>query len=336
MSQPTRSIWIDPYIFALLGTAALGLLLPARGTAVVVLAVATKAAVALLFFLQGVRLQKAAVIAGATHWRLQLLTLFSTFVVFPMLGLALHASMPGLIGAALWPGLLYLCALPSTVQSSIALTSIARGNLSAAVCAATASNLAGIALTPLLASAMLNLHGSGAPIHQVQGVVMQLLLPFLAGQALGRWLRSWAQRHAKLTSLLDRGSILLVVYASFSAAVLAGTWETLGWTELAMLTLIAALLLATVLAFTRCASWMMKFSREDASAAVFCGSKKSLATGVPMANILFPAASVGLVILPVMIFHQLQLIVCSVIARRYAQRSAPALPEETYLSQPKP
>jgi sodium/bile acid cotransporter 7 len=314
--------WVDPYILALLAAMALGFLLPAQGNAVMLLAVLTKAAVALLFFLQGVRLQKAAIIEGATHWRLQLLTLFCTFAVYPLLGLMLFVSIPGAVGATLWPGVLYLCALPSTVQSSIALTSIARGNVPAAVCAATASNLAGVVLTPLLVSAALNLPGSGSPSGQIQSVVLQLLVPFVAGQGLSRWLRPWVQSQAKVLSMLDRGSILLVVYTSFSAAVLAGTWEALGGRELAMLLMMSVVLLIVALAFIRCASWQMKFSREDASAAIFCGSNKSLATGVPMANILFPAATVGLVILPVMIFHQLQLIVCSVIARRYARRTA--------------
>jgi sodium/bile acid cotransporter 7 len=113
---------------------------------------------------------------------------------------------------------------------------------------------------------------------------------------------------------------LLVVYTSFGAAALAGTWEALDRTELMRLVLVSGLLLTVVLASMRYISRLMKFSTEDESAAVFCGSKKSLATGVPMANVLFPAATVGMMILPLMIFHQLQLLVCSVIARRYASR----------------
>ena len=317
-----RSIRIDPFLIALILAAAVAFVLPARGIAEPAVHALTNAAIALLFFLQGVRLQRAAVIAGMTHWRLQLLTLACTFVLFPVLGLALHALAPGLLSDSLWLGILYLCTLPSTVQSSIAFTSIARGNVPAAVCAATASNLLGIVLTPLLVAALLNLHGNAtaSPVDQIQSIVMQLLVPFIAGQIASRWLRPWALRHAKLLSVTDRGSIILVVYSAFSAAVLAGAWSGLKAAELAKIVGLSAFLLAVVLIATRAFSRALGFAHEDEITVVFCGSKKSLATGVPMANILFPAATVGLVILPVMVFHQLQLMVCAVIANRYAAR----------------
>jgi sodium/bile acid cotransporter 7 len=318
-----RRIAVDPFIIALIIAAALGFLLPASGVAATSVAWLTKAAIALLFFLQGVRLQREAVIAGLTHWRLQLLTLACTFVLFPVLGFALHAAAPGLLDASLWLGLLYLCTLPSTVQSSIAFTSIAKGNVAAAICAATASNLLGIVLTPLLVAALLNLKGSSAasPLEQIEGIVLQLLVPFIAGQIASRWLRPWALRHAKLLTVSDRGSIILVVYAAFSAAVQAGAWSSLSWQDIARILAICTGLLAIALIITQYASRAFGFQREDEIAVVFCGSKKSLATGVPMANILFPAATVGLVILPVIVFHQIQLMVCAALARRWAGKA---------------
>jgi sodium/bile acid cotransporter 7 len=323
-----RPIPVDPFIVALISAAVLGFLLPASGAAAPIIGYLTKASIAVLFFLQGVRLQRAAVIAGLTHWRLQLLTLACTFALCPILGLALHASVPGLLDSSLWLGVLYLCALPSTVQSSIAFTSIAKGNVAAAICAATASNLIGIVLTPLLVAALLNLHGSGSPLEQIESIVLQLLVPFVAGQIASRWLRPWAMRHAKLLTISDRGSIILVVYAAFSAAVQAGAWSSLSWIDIVKVLFICAVLLAIALVFTHFASRAVRFAREDEIAVVFCGSKKSLATGVPMANILFPAATVGLVILPVMVFHQIQLMVCASLARRWAERteSGPPVP----------
>jgi sodium/bile acid cotransporter 7 len=322
VSNPaSRLIPIDPFIVALISAAALGFLLPASGVAAPIVAYVTKASIALLFFLQGVRLQRAAVIAGLTHWRLQLLTLACTFALFPILGLALHASVPGLLDRSLWLGILYLCTLPSTVQSSIAFTSIAKGNVAAAICAATASNLIGIVLTPLLVAALLNLHGSASPVEQIQSIVLQLLVPFIAGQIASRWLRPWATRHTTLLTISDRGSIILVVYAAFSEAVKAGAWSSLSWIDIVKVLVICAVLLAIALVVTHFASRAARFGREDEIAVVFCGSKKSLATGVPMANILFPAATVGLVILPVMVFHQIQLMVCASLARRWAERA---------------
>jgi sodium/bile acid cotransporter 7 len=316
----TRAFRIDPFIIALLIAAALGLLLPASGTVAKIVDILKTAAIALLFFLQGVRLERAAVISGMTHWRLQLLTLASTFVLFPILGLALNWAVPGFLSDSLWLGVLFLCALPSTVQSSIAFTSIARGNVSAAVCAATASNLLGIAITPLLVAGLLKRHSDISPLEQVEQIVLQLLVPFIAGQIVSRWLRPWAKRNSAVLSITDRGSIVLVVYAAFSAAMLAGAWSALKPIELAKILALSALLLGIVLVFTRFASRALRFSKPDEIAVVFCGSKKSLATGVPMANILFPPAVVGLVILPIMIFHQLQLMVCAFLARRYAER----------------
>lgn len=317
-----RAFPIDPFIIGLICAAALGFLLPASGAAVPAVSYITKASIALLFFLQGVRLQRAAIVAGLTHWRLQFLTLACTFALFPLLGLALHGSARGLLDSSLWVGVLYLCTLPSTVQSSIAFTSIAKGNVAAAICAATASNLLGIVITPLLVAAMLNLHGTASPLEQIQSIVLQLFVPFVLGQIVSRWLRPWATRHAKVLTISDRGSILLVVYSAFSAAVHAGAWSDLSWEDIAKILGICALLLAIALLFTRFISRTVKFSRQDEIAVVFCGSKKSLATGVPMANILFPAATVGLVILPVMVYHQIQLMVCAALARRYAEKAA--------------
>jgi solute carrier family 10 (sodium/bile acid cotransporter), member 7 len=314
----------DPFIVALLVAALLGFIAPAVGWFATVVDLLKTAAITLLFFLQGVRLQRAAVIAGMTHWRLQLLTLACTFALFPLTGVALHAVLPHALGDSLWAGVLFLCALPSTVQSSIAFTSVARGNVSAAICAATVSNLLGIVLTPLLVAFLLNRHASASPVEQIRAITEQLLLPFVLGQVASRWLRPWALRHPGLLSITDRGSIVLVVYAAFSAAVVAGTWSRVHWSDVLILLGISAGVLALALAVTRSASRLAGFNIEDEIATVFCGSKKSLATGVPMANVLFSGAVVGLVILPVMIFHQLQLVACAYLARRYADRPIPA------------
>jgi solute carrier family 10 (sodium/bile acid cotransporter), member 7 len=315
----------DPFIVALLIASVLGFVAPARGIAATVVDFLKTAAIALLFFLQGVRLERSAVLAGMAHWRLQLLTLACTFLLFPLIGVILRFLVPHLLESSLWLGVLYLCALPSTVQSSIAFTSIARGNVSAAICAATFSNLLGIVLTPLLVALLLNMHASASPLTQITSITEQLLLPFILGQVASRWLRPWASRHPALVAIADRGSIILVVYAAFSAAVVAGTWTRVHWSDVLKLTVLSTGVLALVLALTRLASRLARFNTEDEIATVFCGSKKSLATGVPMANVLFSGAIAGLVILPVMIFHQLQLVICAYLARRYAAR--PAVPD---------
>jgi sodium/bile acid cotransporter 7 len=281
---------------------------------------ATQLAIAVLFFLHGAKLEPQAALAGARHWRLHVVVLLSTFVLFPLLGLTARALAPNLLPPTLWAGLLLLCVLPSTVQSSIAFTSIARGNVPAALCAATTSNLLGIVLTPLLAGLLLHTHG-GFSASAVGDIALQLLLPFLAGQLSRPWIGAWAARHQRLLGFVDRGSILLVVYVAFSEGVTQGIWHQLDLATLGTLLAIDAALLFAVLALTTVTSRVLGFSRPDEIAVVFCGSKKSLASGLPMATVLFAGQSSGLIVLPLMLFHQVQLMACAAMARHYAART---------------
>jgi sodium/bile acid cotransporter 7 len=317
-----RRARIDPYIVAILSMVVLASLLPARGQVAVGFDGLTKVVIALLFFLHGAKLSREAVIAGLGHWRLHLLVLGSTFGLFPLLGLAATFLPPAVLPSTLSAGVLFLCCLPSTVQSSIAFTSVAKGNVAAAVVSASASNLFGMVLTPLIAGVLMGAtHAGGFSFSAVWSVVVQLLLPFIAGQVARIWIAGWAARSKRLLGLFDRGTILLVVYSAFSEAVIRGIWHKVGAVDLAKLLGVCVVLLALVLAATAWAARAMKFARPDEIAIVFCGSKKSLASGVPMAGILFPSASVGLLILPLMLFHQIQLMACAVIAQRYAERA---------------
>ena len=307
---------IDPYILAILATVGLALLLPARGAVAGGLTHVTTAAVAVLFFLYGARLSTRAALDGARHWRLHLTILLATFAVFPLLGLAAQAAARPLLGPELAKGLLFLCLLPSTVQSSIAFTSIARGNVAGAVCAASFSSLAGIALTPLLASLLIGGGAVRVDPGSVLTLVLHLLLPFLLGQLSRRWTADWIAAHKPALTLVDRGSILLVVYSAFSEGVVAGVWHTVTAFHLLVLAALCAAVLAAALALTDRAGRRLRFSRADRIAVVFCGSKKSLAAGLPMAAVLFAAKDVALMVLPLMLFHQIQLMVCTVLARR--------------------
>lgn len=311
----------DNFTLAIVGAVVLASLLPASGAAADVVHVLTILAIALLFFLHGARLSREAVVAGALNWRLHLLVLCSTFAVFPLLGEACQHALRGFLPESLLAGLLFLCLLPSTVQSSIAFTSIARGNVAAAVCSASLSNFVGIFLTPALVALLMNLKG-GVSLGAVVSIVLQLLAPFLAGHFLRPRIGAFVARHKAALGFVDRGSILLVVYLAFSEAVLSGIWHKIGAADLVKLVVVCALLLAIVLAITVAAARWFGFDRADEIAIMFCGSKKSLASGVPMASVLFPLAQVGIAVLPLMLFHQIQLIVCAVLARRFAEASA--------------
>lgn len=310
----------DPFLVALTAVVILAALLPASGHAATAVDVVANFAIGLLFFLQGARLARETVIGGMIHWRLHLLVLACTFVLFPLLGIALQALAPQLLSETLWVGMLFLCALPSTVQSSIAFTSMGKGNVPAAICAATASNLLGIVITPLLVGLLLSARGDmGFDLSAIGKIVLQLLVPFLAGQILRPKIGGFVQKHKKILSMTDRSSILLVVYSAFSAAVVNGIWQRLAVNDLITLVVVDSLLLAIVLILTTLAARLLGFDKPDEVTIVFCGSKKTLASGVPMANVLFPGAAAGIVILPLMIFHQIQLMVCAWLAQRYGQ-----------------
>ncbi|ARE73684.1 bile acid:sodium symporter [Streptomyces sp. Sge12] len=313
---------LDPYVLALLATVGLAALLPARGPVATLADGASTAAVALLFFLYGARLSTREALEGVRHWRLHLTVLAATFVLFPLLGLAARGLVPGLLTAPLYSGLLFLCLVPSTVQSSIAFTSIARGNVPAAICAGSFSSLAGIVLTPLLAAALLGGDAGGFSLDSLLKITLQLLLPFLLGQALRSRVGGFLVRHKQVLGHVDRGSILLVVYAAFSAGVVAGIWHRVSLPQLAALMLVEAVLLAVMLLATWYGAARLGFGRADRIAIQFAGSKKSLAAGLPMASVLF-GPHAALAVLPLMLFHQMQLMVCAVIARRRARDPAP-------------
>lgn len=313
--------WIDPYLLMLLGTVGLAALFPARGMWASIADEAVTIAVALLFFLYGARLAPSAIWAGLTNWRLQLTVFLSTFLIFPILGLGAYAIASHVLPSGIALGLLFLCLLPSTVQSSIAFTSIARGNVPAALCSASLSNLIGVIVTPLLAALLLPSNsGAGISLSQLESIAMQILLPFAAGQAARPLIGGFILKHRLLTMIVDRGSILLVVYAAFSEGMVAGVWGRVSLTDLALVLAFNAVLLGIVIATTMIGSRRLGFSKEDEIAIVFCGSKKSMASGIPMATILFPGGAVSLIVLPLMIFHQLQLFVCAVLARKYGAR----------------
>ncbi|GAA1917294.1 bile acid:sodium symporter [Streptomyces sodiiphilus] len=308
---------IDPYILLLLAVVGLAALLPARGAAADAAQGAATGAIALLFFLYGARLSTAEALAGLRHWRLHLTIVACTFAVFPLLGLAARGLVPWLLPPELYAGLLFLCLVPSTVQSSIAMTSIARGNVAAAIAAGSFSSLLGILLTPLLTAALIGGTGIFSPDALLR-IGAQLALPFALGQLLRRWVGGFVTRHRAVLSLVDRGSILIVVYAAFSQGVTAGIWSQVSWQRLVALTGVAAVLLAVMLVLTHYGAVKFGFDRGDRIAIVFAGSNKSLAAGLPMASVLF-GAQAAMAVLPLMIYHQLQLVVCAVLARRMAR-----------------
>lgn len=311
----------DPLIVLIILAVILAVIAPARGDFAETFGQLTNVAIAFLFFLYGARLSTQEALNGLKHWRLHLTILAFTFVVYPLIGIALR-PLTAFISHDMYLGILFLTLVPSTVQSSVAFTSIAKGNVAGAIVSASTSNLVGVFITPSL---VMLLMGTGGGVHidtsVFREIALLLLAPFILGQLTRRWVGKFAQ--SKATKVVDRGSIAMVVYSAFSKGVVDGIWSSISIWELAFLVAFAAIFVAFMLWLTKKVSEKLGFKRADTVAIEFCGSKKSLATGLPMASVIFASGgtSLGPLILPLMIYHQVQLMMCSWLASRYAQRA---------------
>ena len=303
MLSSLRSIKLDPLLTMLISAVILAIIVPARGDFAEWFSTGTKFAVALLFYLYGARLSTAEAIRGLTHWRLHLMILSCT--------------LRFVLGDGLYMGILFLTFVPSTVQASIAFTSIAGGNVAVAIVSASLSSIVGVVATPLLAMLLMNtghIEFSGTVFLDI---AIQLFLPFVLGQLTRRWVGEFAKKPT--TKWLDKFSVMMIVYSAFSASVVQGVWTRVAWWQIVLLVVLMAIIVVFMLWLTDQLAKRLGFNRADRITIQFCGSKKSLAAGLPMAIIIFGAGSLGLMMLPIMIFHQVQLMICTWLAGRYAR-----------------
>ncbi len=315
----------DPFLWGLFGAMALAVLFPDLGRAGGPLHAERLAdvGIATIFLLHGVGLEPSRLASAALQLRLHLFVQAFTFGVFPLLWWAGDAIAGGLLPGELRLGFLFLCAVPSTVSSAGALAAVARGYVPGASGNASLSSVLGVVLTPLLVRLLGDVGEPGAiPLGPA---ILRLgsltLLPLVAGQLLRPLLGRARQKVVRVTHGFDRAVILLLVFVAFAESVGSGMFGQVGPATLGGTLAAAAVLLATVLLLSTVAARRLGFSREDEIAAVFCGSKKTLASGVPIAGILFGASGgAGLIVLPLILYHQLQLVVCAVLAARYAER----------------
>lgn len=320
MNNLLKKFYIDPFLLAMLTVVGTATVLPCQGSTKTFFSYLTTVAIALLFFMHGAKLSRQAITEGIRHWRLHLVVFCSTFILFPLIGLGLRILVPHWLSPELYLGFLYLCALPATVQSAIAFTSVAGGNVAAAVCSASASSILGVFLSPVLVGLMMPTSGNSVDtIAAIESILLQLMLPFVLGHLARPLIANWIHKHKVWINRTDRGSILLVVYVAFSDAVVEGLWHKVNLGSIGMIVILSLLILFLVISINTLVARSLGFNRADEITIVFCGSKKSLANGVPMANVLFPASIVGIMLLPLMIFHQLQLMICAVLAQRYAR-----------------
>ena len=317
---------LDRFTLLLVAMVLLASFLPVSGSAAHAFNVITTIAIAILFFLHGAKLSREAIVQGIMHWKFHVLVFAFTFAVFPVLGLLAKPVLLPMLGQELYWGFLFMCFLPSTVQSSIAFTSVAKGNVASAVCSASFSNIIGMFITPVLVSVFIlgkSEHGFD-PTSSIIQITLLLLLPFVLGQLFRPLVYPHMMKVPRLVKSFDQGSILMVVYGAFSSAVVAGLWNEVSWQTLLLLVLACSVFLTVIMLLAYYLPKLFGFNRKDQIAIFFCSSKKTLASGVPMAQILFIGQPLGMIVLPIMIFHQIQLMVCGIIANRWSKQN----PEE--------
>jgi len=280
--------------------------------------------IALIFFFHGLGISRKNLRDGILSWRIHVCVQITTFVVFPIVAFLFCAIVQHFVPADLVLGFYFLGAIPSTISSSVAMTAVARGNVPAAIFNASLSSILGIFLTPLIVG-IFTATGSGAgtlPLDETFfNLFILLFLPFLLGQILNPFFYKKILPYKKYINGFDKVVILLLVFSSFADSVANGLWTDYGAWLLVETFVGAAILLAVALTGTTFVARLLKFKKEDEITAVFCGSKKTLAGGVPMAKLIFGTApQIGMIVLPIMFYHQLQLLVCTFLANRYAER----------------
>ncbi|APR69913.1 MULTISPECIES: bile acid:sodium symporter family protein [Acinetobacter] len=312
---------LDRFTLLLVAMVVLATFLPVSGQIASYFNILTTVAIAILFFLHGAKLSREAVMEGMLHWKMHALVFAFTFLIFPVLGLMAKPVLEPLLGQQLYWGFLFMCFLPSTVQSSIAFTSMAKGNVAGAVCSASFSNIIGMFITPILVSFFIlgqSQHGFD-PTKSIIQITLLLLVPFILGQILRPYIYPYMVKVPSIVKAFDQGSILMVVYGAFSSAVVAGLWQQVSGITLLYLIIACSVLLTIVMLLAFYVPKWFGFNRADQVTIFFCSSKKTLASGVPMAQILFIGQPLGMIVLPIMIFHQIQLMVCGVIANRWSK-----------------
>lgn len=210
----------------------------------------------------------------------------------------------------------YLGCLPSTVQSATAYSSLAGGNVASSVVAAALLNIVGVFVTAPLFSWIAGSEGGGLHTDGLVKVATILLLPFILGQISQGWLGGWVKDHRQLATWFDRASIAIAVYVAFSGAVEQRFWSRVdapGWLWLAGGT-------AVLLAFAHGGAWLLGgalgLDRPNRITMLFAGAQKSIAMGAPLASVLFPPAVAGVVLLPILLYHLVQLVMAAPLATR--------------------
>lgn len=323
MIQLLAKVGINGFFFCLIGMIVVAYFYPSLGTeqSILHLPQIAEYGVSLIFFFYGLKLNPEKLKAGLSNWRLHLAIQLTTFVLFPLMVLGVGHVFAMDTSSLIWIGVFYLAALPSTVSSSVVMVAIADGNLPAAIFNASISSIIGIFITPIWMSGLLQQQDANFDVsHVMIRLCVEVLLPVVLGYFLHKKLGKWAERYNNTLRMFDQGVILLIVYTSFCESFASNMFSSHSVAEIAQLGFWMLVFFLAVFGIMNLISHWFHFNRQDRITVLFCGSKKSLVQGAVMGKVLFPNPVVlGVVLLPLMIYHALQLMVGSMIAQKMGQ-----------------
>ena len=315
---------IDKFVVAIATTVLLAYIFPQFGSksSPVNLNLLASIGISLIFFFYGLKLSPEKVKVGLKNWKLHLLVQASTFLIFPIIVLLFLPFVHSEHNKSIWLAIFFLASLPSTVSSSVVMVSIARGNIPAAIFNASISGLIGIVITPLWMGLFLNNSNSNFDLGEIYiKLLTEVLLPLILGLFLHRFFVKQAAKYNTYLSTFDKSVILLIIYKSFATSFDENVFSSLEVSNLVVIVICVILLFYFVYYFTGIVSNKLGFNREDKITAQFCGTKKSLVHGTIFSKILFQnAASIGIVLLPIMLFHGFQIFIISIIANKMARK----------------
>jgi Predicted Na+-dependent transporter len=313
-------IKLDRFVLAIIVVVVLAYFFPGLGSreSQVPLDRISSLGISLIFFFYGLKLSPDKIRAGLRNWKLHLLVQSSVFLLFPLIVLPFYPLLASGENSAIWLAFLFMAALPSTVSSSVVMVSLAKGNVPAAIFNASISGLIGIMITPLWMGFFLEQQAGDFELTDVYiKLLTEILLPVILGLLLNRFLGKYAVRYGSYLTLFDKSVILLIIYKSFVHSFEDNVFSSVGIQDFALIYVGVLGMFFLVYFFIGFIADKLKFNREDKITAQFCGTKKSLVHGTVFSKILFPATMpMGIILLPLMLFHASQIFIISVLATR--------------------
>ena len=321
---------IDGFVLSIIAVIGIAYIFPQWGTADSLFPIDTISAIgiSLIFFFYGLKLSPQKLKAGLKNWKLHLLVQASTFLIFPFIVLTFYPLMQNEEQETLWLAFFFLAALPSTVSSSVVMVAMAKGNIPAAIFNASISGIIGIVLTPIWMGLFVQNTQADFDFTEIYTkLLLQILVPVFLGLLLQRFLGVLAQKYGSQLSLFDKSIILLIIYKSFAESFEAKIFGSVSLLDFVMLFIGVLALFFLVFFSTGITAKKLKFNLEDQITAQFCGTKKSLVHGTVFSKILFgKMASIGIILLPLMIYHASQILIMSIIAGKPSSFGAPTIP----------